>query len=217
MYPLGLAYTGSSPVVAALPYQISYSPAAGEPQGVLDSCTLAHSGYRGRSLPERWKSSREDAATHAVSKYEILDDSSPERPNRSFSTPSDKILNTRWHEYSNDEMHVAVSQLTASTQGTPADDPCYSIMRVLSSAFHNLTRARQELEESRRVLLEKEAAQKERAKQLLSELQPSDKEIGKRVFQSLFPDDNGSTHQVHRMARQQSLMVSTHIFCCSSY
>ncbi len=162
------------------------------------------------------ESSSEDAATHAVSKYEILDDSSPERPNGSFSTPSDKILNTRWHEYSNDEMHVAVSQLTASTQGTPADDPRYSIMRVLSSAVHNLTRARQELEESRRVLLEKEAARKERARQLLSELQPSDKEIGKRVFQSLFPDDDESTHQVHRMERQRSLMVSTHIFCCSS-
>ena len=101
-------------------------------------------------------------------------------------------------------MRTAVSKFAEDAN---AGDPCYSIIRTLSSAVHNLSRARQELEESRRALREKEDARKERARLLLQELQPSDKEIANRIFQSLFPDDDESTHQVHRIERQQSLMV----------
>lgn len=123
-----------------------------------------------------------------------------------------KILSTKWYSFTDDAIRSAVSTLTTpSSLNDNPEHPCYAIMRVLSSAVHNLTRARQELEESRRNLLEKEAARKERAKQLLHELPPAEKEIGNRVFQSLFPDDDETLHLVHRMQRQQSLMVSISI------
>ena len=147
----------------------------------------------------------DDISELSVPKYEILSDTNiqPVSP-----TTAAKILSTKWHQHSDDTMRAAVTEIGKhTTDDASADDPCYAIMRVLSSAVHNLTRARQELEESRRALQEKEAARKDRALQLLQELQPSDKEIGSRVFQSLFPNDDETTHDVHRMERQQSLMV----------
>ena len=143
----------------------------------------------------------------SVPRYEILNDA--DVPQAS-PTAAAKILSTKWHEYSDDGMRNAVSQLTTGhTEGASTDDPCYTIMRVLSSAVTNLTRVRAELEASRRALQEKEAARRERAQQLLQELQPSEKDVANRVLQSLFPDDDESVHRVHRMERQQSLMVSS--------
>ena len=119
-----------------------------------------------------------------------------------------KILSTKWYGFTDDAVRSAVSALAIAPSPTDnPEHPYYAIMRVLSSAVHSLTRARHELEESRRTLIEKEAARKERARQLLQELPPTEKEIGDRLFQSLFPDDDESLHQVHRMQRQTSLMV----------
>ena len=173
-------------------------------------CGLYRLGCRSAKPPPLIvvESSSEDVVAHGAPQFEILNDALPERSTGPFTpTTSAKLLTTKWYEYSDDAMRAAVSQLTASSQDAPPDHPCYAIMRVLSSAVHHLTRVRQELEESRRALLEKEAARKERAKQLLQELQPSDKDVAHRVFQSLFPDDDESTHHVHRVQRQQSLMV----------
>ena len=142
-------------------------------------------------------------------KYELLsglldgDSSGPFPP-----STTTKILTTKWHQFGDEEIRFTVSTFTTTPLPNESPEhPCYAILRVLSSAVHTLTRIRQELEESRRALLEKETARKERAKQLLQELSPSEKEIGNRVFQSLFPDDDETLHQVHRMQRQQSVQV----------
>ncbi|KAI0363868.1 TBC-domain-containing protein [Pilatotrama ljubarskyi] len=148
------------------------------------------------------ESSSDDVAANATITYDLLDDSLPDKASGPFppSTAS-RILAASWHEYSDDAIRNAVSKYTAEA---PSDHPCYAIMRVLSAAVHNLTRVRQELEENRRALLEKEAARRERVNQLLRELQPSEKDIANRVLQSLFPNDDESTHQVRRIQRQQS-------------
>ncbi|KAI0656439.1 TBC-domain-containing protein [Cubamyces menziesii] len=150
--------------------------------------------------------SSEDVGTNSNAAYEVLNDALPEHATGPFSpTTASKILAAPWHDLPNDEISSAVSKYAGEATDVAAlDHPCYAIMRVLSSAVHNLTQARRELEENRRVLLERESARKERVNQLLRELQPSDKEIANRVIQSLFPNDDESTHQVHRVQRQQS-------------
>ena len=155
------------------------------------------------------ESSSEDVAANAVAKYEVSTDVLPNGGAGNLSpATSTKILGTRWHDYSDDAMRAAVSELASSSHDIPIDHPCYPIIRALSSTVYNLTRARQELEESRRELMEKEAARKARGKQLLQELQPSEKDVANRVLQSLFPNDDETTHQVHRVQRQQSVLVS---------
>ena len=89
-------------------------------------------------------------------KYEILSDGDGPRVS---PTTAAKILSTKWHEYSDDAMRTAVSSLAKDApDDTSSDDPTFAILRVLSSTVLSLTRARQELEESRRALQEKEAA-----------------------------------------------------------
>ncbi|KAH9918904.1 TBC-domain-containing protein [Epithele typhae] len=147
--------------------------------------------------------SNDDLASPVGPKYEILTDADSFR----FPPPvTSKIISTRWHQFTDAAVRSAVSDITKAFTDTTANDPCFAILRVLSTAVHNLTRARHELEESRRELQEKEAARRERAMRLLEELQPSDKDIANRVFQSLFPDDDESNHHVHRIQKQQSLM-----------
>ncbi|KAI0636302.1 TBC-domain-containing protein [Trametes polyzona] len=152
------------------------------------------------------ESSSEDTVADTTVKYEILADALPEHISGPFSpSTTSQILTAPWHEYSDDAIRAAASKYVGNgtTEGA-SKDPCYAIIRVLSHTVHKLTHARQQLEESRRVLLEKEAARKERANQLLRELQSPEKDIANRVLQSLFPDDNESIHQVHRVQRQQS-------------
>ncbi|KAI9001472.1 TBC-domain-containing protein [Trametes punicea] len=152
------------------------------------------------------ESSSEDVAANTTATYEVSSDSLPEHPTGPLSPfTTSKILGAPWHDLSDDAMRSAVSECTheVASEGL-VDHPCYAIIRVLSSAVHNLTRARQELEASRRALLEKEAARRERVTQLLRELQPSEKDIASRIIQSLFPNDDESTHRVHRLQRQQS-------------
>ncbi|RDX46273.1 TBC-domain-containing protein [Lentinus brumalis] len=152
----------------------------------------------------------ESSSEDVVADYHVVHDVMPDG-SVGVSAPGStgKILRTRWHDHSDDAMRAAMSALASSSPEIPADHPCYSIIRVLSSAVHNLTRARQELEESRRELMQKEAARRARARDLLQELKPSDKDVANRVMQSLFPNDDETTHQVHRVQRQESLMSLT--------
>ncbi|OSC96319.1 TBC-domain-containing protein [Trametes coccinea BRFM310] len=152
------------------------------------------------------ESSSEDVEFNTTDKYELLTDVIPARTTSAFSSATtSKILATPWHDFSDDAIRSAVSQYSSeAASDASVDHPCYEIMRVLSSAVHNLTRARQELEASRRVLVEKEAARKDRVDQLLRELQPHEKDIANRVIQSLFPNDDEGTHHVRRIQRQPS-------------
>ncbi|KAH9948602.1 TBC-domain-containing protein [Amylocystis lapponica] len=120
-----------------------------------------------------------------------------------------QVLGTKWHEYSDDAIQSAISHYSAVTSPSDAGNhPYHAVLRVLSSAVHNLSRARKELEESRRILLEKEAARRERVNQLVRELQPSEKEVAQRVLQSLFPSDDEESHQVRRQQSHLSLAES---------
>lgn len=116
-----------------------------------------------------------------------------------------QVLATKWHEYSDEAIQSAISRLGVSE--SPSDittNPYHSVLRVLSSALHNLSKVRMELEESRRILQEREIARRGRTDELMKELQPSEQEIARRVIQSIFTDDDEEHHHVRR---QHSLMV----------
>ncbi|KAF7375613.1 GTPase activating rab protein [Mycena sanguinolenta] len=120
-----------------------------------------------------------------------------------------QILDTKWHECSDDAIQSAIAGLGAAQ--SPAEvsghHPYHSALRVLSQALHNLAQARMELELGRKALQEKEAARRSRAEALMNELQlASEREIARRVIQSVFTDDSEEAHHVHR---QQSLMSLT--------
>jgi hypothetical protein len=129
-----------------------------------------------------------------------------------FGGPSiaTQVLATKWHEYSDEAIQSAISNISASDSPAGVSSlPYHSALRVLSSVLHNLSRARMELEESRKALLEKEVARRERADALMKELQPSEHDIAKRVIQAIFTDADETQHEVRR---QQSVMVG---FSCS--
>ncbi|KAM6503983.1 hypothetical protein JOM56_000926 [Amanita muscaria] len=67
------------------------------------------------------------------------------------------------------------------------DHPYHTALRVLSAAYHKLASAREELEENRRLLREKEGALKKRTQALVDELKPSEQEVARRILQSIFP------------------------------
>ncbi|GBE90104.1 predicted protein [Sparassis crispa] len=123
--------------------------------------------------------------------------------------PELQVLHTKWHEYSDEAIKSTVSGYSAvASPSYVANHPYHSVIRILSSAVHRLSRARQELEESRQMLLEKDAARRERAQALIRELQPSEKDVGKRLLQSLFPDDDEEDHRVQRKHSEVSLSES---------
>ena len=115
----------------------------------------------------------------------------------STSDTSQKVLTTKWHEYSNADIDSALSSF-GSIEAGYSDQPLHETIRTLSSAVHRLSAARAELEESRRALLQKEASRRARADQLMKELPPSDRELARRVIQSIFPDDDEDGHSVRR-------------------
>lgn len=148
-----------------------------------------------------------DAAPTSVRGYPdvlVTDESDPDVFGPSLTA---QVLATRWHEYSDEAIQSVISNFSVSE--SPAEvssHPYHSALRVLSSALHNMSRVRLELEEQRRVLQEKELARRERADALMKELQPSEQDIARRVIQSIFTDADEAKHQIRR---QQSLMVST--------
>ncbi|KAJ7690788.1 GTPase activating rab protein [Mycena olivaceomarginata] len=99
-----------------------------------------------------------------------------------------QILDTKWHECSDEAIQSAISGLSGAAQ-SPAE--------ISGPPYHSALR----------VLQEKEAARRTRAEAIMNELQlVSEREIARRVIQSIFTDDNEEEHHVHR---QQSLMSLT--------
>ncbi|KIM85069.1 hypothetical protein PILCRDRAFT_817909 [Piloderma croceum F 1598] len=107
------------------------------------------------------------------------------------------ILSHKWHDYSDDVIHATLSSSESSS---------HTAIRALSSALSKLSRVCTELEESHRVLQQKESARRTRAEELMKELQPSERDVAKRVIQSIFTDDD---EQIHQVKRQQSRMSIT--------
>ncbi|TFY78596.1 hypothetical protein EWM64_g5421 [Hericium alpestre] len=107
------------------------------------------------------------------------------------------ILATPWHDYSDEAVQSAIASLSHSDSPASASGhPYHSALRVLSSATHNLTRIRRELEDARRLLQEKEVARRKRANELMKELQPSEQEVARRLLQCLFTDDDEGGRQL---------------------
>jgi small G protein signaling modulator 3 len=110
-----------------------------------------------------------------------------------------RILTNRWHDYSDEAIQSAISSICPSeSPASISSHPYHLALRVLSSAVHNLTKIRREMEESLRVIQQKERARRQRAEELMKELQPSERDIAGRVMQSLFTDDDEGMHKVER-------------------
>jgi hypothetical protein len=122
------------------------------------------------------------------------------------TSAASRILSNPWHDYSDEAIQSAISAISvAESPASVSSHPYHTSLRVLSSAVHNLTKIRREMEESLRAIQEKERARKQRAEELMKELQASDRDIARRVMQSLFTDDDEG---VHKVERSQSRMVS---------
>lgn len=106
-----------------------------------------------------------------------------------------RILATPWHTLSDSSLYSALDE-----QGQPQ----YAVLRTLSAAAERLFELRRELEESRRVLQEKEDARRARGNALLEELPQSERDIARRVLASLFTRDD---EEGHRVVRRQSRIV----------
>ena len=109
-----------------------------------------------------------------------------------------QVLTAKWHNYSDEAIQMTISNLGASD--SPANvhgHPYHTTLRILSSALHNLSWVRVELEEERRVLKDKEGTWRERVDALLKELLPSEQNIMRHVVQSIFTDADEALHQVH--------------------
>ncbi|KAJ4472028.1 GTPase activating rab protein [Lentinula aciculospora] len=107
-------------------------------------------------------------------------------------TMTSRVLTTRWHEYSDDAIQSAIAGISASE--SPADvssHPYHSTLRVLSMALHNLSKARLELEQSRKALLEKEDARRVRAEEFTRQFKSeNEREFARRFVQRIFVDDD---------------------------
>ncbi|KIK91821.1 hypothetical protein PAXRUDRAFT_830499 [Paxillus rubicundulus Ve08.2h10] len=120
-----------------------------------------------------------------------------------------QVLAHPWHDYSDDAIQSAISRLSNAESPSDADGhPYHTALRVLSFALHHLSYVRLELEESRKLLEEKQAAGKQRAATLFEELQPSERDVARRVIQSIFTDDEERRHQVERQESLSSLKTS---------
>jgi small G protein signaling modulator 3 len=83
---------------------------------------------------------------------------------QAYGTVTSQIITTKWHTYSDEAIQTAISKFSASESPADAPDyPYHTTLRILSSAVHNLSRVRLELEDTRKVLYEKELARRKRA------------------------------------------------------
>ncbi|THH33474.1 hypothetical protein EUX98_g726 [Antrodiella citrinella] len=120
-----------------------------------------------------------------------------------------QILGTKWHEYTDEAIQSSISNLQLNDTPLGASThPYHTTLRVLSSAVDKLSKVRAELEESRRVLEEKDAARRGRAEALFRDLQSSEQEVARRILQSLFPDDDEANHDIQRRQSMISLKES---------
>lgn len=121
-----------------------------------------------------------------------------------------RVLTTKWHEYSDEAIQSAISSISISE--SPAEvssHPYHSALRVLSAALHNLSKARLELEQNRKTLIEKENARRARAEELAREMKSEkEREIARRVVKEIFGDnDVDEGEQRSRVRKQHSYMV----------
>ncbi|KAF8636150.1 hypothetical protein AX17_003753 [Amanita inopinata Kibby_2008] len=124
-----------------------------------------------------------------------------------FGDPiSARVLSTKWHECSDDAIHSAISTLGGSIEAL--DHPYHTALRILSSAYHKLANATEELEENLRLLREKESALRNRTEVLFGELKPSEQDVARRIVQCLFTDDDEVQHDVQRKQSVMSLSQS---------
>ncbi|KAF5341604.1 hypothetical protein D9758_014081 [Tetrapyrgos nigripes] len=135
------------------------------------------------------------------------------------SAIASKVLATKWHEYSDEAIQAAISSFaTSESPAEVSSHPYHSALRVLSSALGSLSRARMELEQSRRALMEKEEERRKRAEELMDE-HPNEHDVVSRVIQRIFVDENGDSKELvedddvsvlegnHRVSKQKSFMV----------
>lgn len=117
---------------------------------------------------------------------------------------SSQILGTKWHLCSDEGIQAAIAKLKPSeSPADPVIHPYHTALRVLSSAVNNLSCARLELEETRKVLQEKELERRRKAEELLNEIVYSDQEVAKRVIHSLFGEDE----RERKVKKKQSVLV----------
>ncbi|KAG9316134.1 hypothetical protein JVU11DRAFT_3811 [Chiua virens] len=131
------------------------------------------------------------------------------RPSEILSPVAAQVLAHKWHEYSDEAIQSAIARLSAVESPSDTDPhPYHTALHILSSALHNLSRVRLELENSRKLEEEKQKAGKQRAEALLEELLPSEQEVARRVIQSIFTDDDERRHRVQRQESLSSLKTS---------
>ncbi|KAI5892609.1 TBC-domain-containing protein [Schizophyllum commune H4-8] len=106
------------------------------------------------------------------------------------STPlAPQIVSTRWHEYSDEAIQAAISSFSeAETPAEVSRHPYHPVIRVLSQALHKVTRARVELEENRRLLLEREEERLQRAEDFLKGLDTPEQDVARRMMSALYPE-----------------------------
>ena len=117
---------------------------------------------------------------------------------------SSQVLATMWHMYSDEAIQTTIANQNPSE--SPADvvvHPYHTALRVLSYSVHNLSRVRVELEETRKLLREKELERKRKADLLLKEVPPSDQDAVRRVVQALFSEADIEP----RVRRKHSVLV----------
>ncbi|PFH48478.1 hypothetical protein AMATHDRAFT_81780 [Amanita thiersii Skay4041] len=161
------------------------------------------------STASNWDGSVRGYRSHAPPSVVISSDptrQSPEGEVPQELSISSRVLSTMWHECSDNTIHSTISTLGGTSE--VLDHPYHTALRILSSAYHKLASAREELEEDRRLLWEKEIALRRRTEALLGELKPGEADIGRRIVQSIFTDDDEAQHDVQRqsvMSLSQSL------------
>jgi hypothetical protein len=121
---------------------------------------------------------------------------------------SPQILGTKWHEYSDEAIQTAISNISVSESPSNASsNPYHTALRVLSSALQNLSKVRAELEESRRLLLEKQSTRRAGAEKLVANWQPTEQDIARRVIQSIFAEED-VVEPERQVQKRRSYMVS---------
>ncbi|TFY53698.1 hypothetical protein EVG20_g10002 [Dentipellis fragilis] len=200
----------SSPNYFALKAQLQQGPIAGAGAANWDGSVRGYGRHAPPlSLPATWDGAHRPPPPFVVgSSKDVL------APQPSIVTDdvglspeaTARILATRWHECSDEAIQETIASLSASdSPAVAAGHPYHAALRVLSSATHNLTRIRMELEEARRALVEREVARRQRAEELMKELMPSELEVARRVIQSLFTDDDEGGHRIQRKQSHISL------------
>lgn len=161
----------------------------------------------------------DDDNTPAPPPLLIVDPSSARPTLSAVDEPQDahtsQILGTPWHTYSDSAIQRSIASLASSSLNTPASaptQPYHDALRVLSAAVHNLSRARADLENERRRLVEKDEERRRKAEELSNNVTARDREAVRRVINALWPDEE-EEEEGRQIARKPSHQVG----CISSY